>query len=257
MKKIEIFQVIVGIFISISTAALGWMTYQLNSTAQVNNSELKRIEQTLSESKFGFERIRDVYDRTEKFLASENQNAKRGRALIVLISSLPRSELQSDLLSLMTIESKDESVAAKAADTNVLINSNNSEIGQDPDLDSRSFFGNPTFFLSDDGYSFVVAENFGYKDSKGVIWEVPKGFISDGASIPRAFWSVIGSPFSGKYRVAAVLHDYYVNDKTRPYEDVNSMFYESMIQSGVSKTNASILYSAVKISGPKWITRSD
>ena len=35
----------------------------------------------------------------------------------------------------------------------------------------------------------------------------PQGMITDGASIPRFFWRIIGSPLSGKYRQAAVIHD--------------------------------------------------
>ena len=37
---------------------------------------------------------------------------------------------------------------------------------------------------------------------------VPVGFKTDGASIPRGFWWLIGSPFTGKYLRAALVHDY-------------------------------------------------
>jgi hypothetical protein len=37
--------------------------------------------------------------------------------------------------------------------------------------------------------------------------KVPKGFITDGASIPKICWTIIGHPF-GKYLEAAVIHDY-------------------------------------------------
>ncbi len=35
----------------------------------------------------------------------------------------------------------------------------------------------------------------------------PKGLATDGASIPRFFWRAVGSPFTGKYRRAAIFHD--------------------------------------------------
>jgi hypothetical protein len=42
------------------------------------------------------------------------------------------------------------------------------------------------------------------------------GFIWDGASIPRAAWSFIGSPFRGRYQQAALVHDilYEMHDGT-------------------------------------------
>lgn len=37
---------------------------------------------------------------------------------------------------------------------------------------------------------------------------IKRGFIYDGASIPKIFWSVLGeSPFSGKIQPAAIVHD--------------------------------------------------
>ena len=41
--------------------------------------------------------------------------------------------------------------------------------------------------------------------SKGKIWTAPAGSVIDGASIPRFFWRVIGSPFIGYYRRASVV----------------------------------------------------
>ena len=36
---------------------------------------------------------------------------------------------------------------------------------------------------------------------------IPKGFIFDGASIPRFFWRVVGHPFHPKRVIAALVHD--------------------------------------------------
>jgi len=40
-----------------------------------------------------------------------------------------------------------------------------------------------------------------------LVFLAPKGMRTDGASIPRFFWRVVGSPFTGKYRRAAIFHD--------------------------------------------------
>ncbi len=42
----------------------------------------------------------------------------------------------------------------------------------------------------------------------GVCYCIPAGFITDGASIPTAFWVLVGHPFDPDYMCAALLHDF-------------------------------------------------
>src|SRR5947209_4848318 len=58
-----------------------------------------------------------------------------------------------------------------------------------------------------DGRSMTVLNELRYTDPYGAVWIAPAGSHVDGASIPRAFWGIIGGPFEGKYRNASVLHD--------------------------------------------------
>src|SRR5215472_9301462 len=64
-----------------------------------------------------------------------------------------------------------------------------------------------------------VVAPFSFKDVHGKIWTVPPGARVDGASIPRAFWSIIGAPFTGRYREASVVHDYYCDTKSERWQD--------------------------------------
>ncbi len=79
---------------------------------------------------------------------------------------------------------------------------------------------------------FQLLAPFGYKDAKGVDWDVPAGFLSDGASIPVELWAVLGGPFSGPYRDAAVVHDYFCWKKDRKWEDVHEVFAEAAAKRG-------------------------
>src|SRR3954447_8189198 len=54
-----------------------------------------------------------------------------------------------------------------------------------------------------DGRTMVLIDELRYTDPYGQVWVAPAGSKVDGASIPRAFWSVIGVPFEGKYRKAS------------------------------------------------------
>jgi len=91
-----------------------------------------------------------------------------------------------------------------------------------------------------------------FQDKTGKQWVAPKGAIVDGASIPRFFWRFIGSPFSGKYRRASVIHDVYCVTKSEPYKEVHKMFYQAMRVDKVNYFKAKAMYFAVRIGGPKW-----
>ena len=62
---------------------------------------------------------------------------------------------------------------------------------------------------------------------------VSKGWIVDGASIPKIAWSIIGSPLSGKYCDASVIHDYHCDVRVRSSDEVHLVFHYAMLASGV------------------------
>jgi hypothetical protein len=63
---------------------------------------------------------------------------------------------------------------------------------------------------------------------------------------------LIGSPFTGKYRDASVIHDYYCDVHLRHWAAVHRVFYDAMIVSGVSVSRAKLMYGAVYYGGPRW-----
>ncbi|WP_309380278.1 DUF1353 domain-containing protein [Cerasicoccus frondis] len=97
-----------------------------------------------------------------------------------------------------------------------------------------------------------LLEDFQYIDPDGKSWFVPKGTIVDGASIPRALWSIVGPPFVGRYRQASVVHDYYCDKKNESWEDVHRMFYNACLSARVNILKAKSMYAAVWSRGPRW-----
>lgn len=79
--------------------------------------------------------------------------------------------------------------------------------------------------------------------------EVPVRFLTDFASIPKAFWSILHP--SGRYARAAVVHDYlYATHKyTRKRSD--QIFKEGMKVLGVNWFVRGIMYNAVRWFGAK------
>jgi hypothetical protein len=103
-----------------------------------------------------------------------------------------------------------------------------------------------------DGRTMALVQPFGYKDSHGVTWSVAVGTQVDGASIPRVFWSIIGAPFTGKYREASVIHDYYCQTRSRHWKAVHKVFLDGMLARGVDGFKAKLMYLAVYRFGPRW-----
>lgn len=97
-----------------------------------------------------------------------------------------------------------------------------------------------------------LEEDFIFIDDNDIQWVAPKGSITDGASIPRYLWSIMGPPLSGRYRRAAVIHDVYCKNQDRPYPMVHKMFHEAMLVDRVGPIKAQLMYTGVKIGGPKW-----
>lgn len=97
-----------------------------------------------------------------------------------------------------------------------------------------------------------LLKEFSYIDQQGRKWTTPQGWKVDGASIPRMLWTIVGSPFTGNYRRASVVHDYYCYVQTMPWQDVHRMFYWASRADGVSELGAKILYAGVYAGGPRW-----
>jgi len=95
------------------------------------------------------------------------------------------------------------------------------------------------------GRDIRILERIEFIDSNGRLWIVLPHSIVNGASIPKVFWSIIGSPFVGKYRRPSVFHDVYCQSHLRACDDVHKMFLEAMLLDGVSGAKAELMYDAV------------
>ena len=106
---------------------------------------------------------------------------------------------------------------------------------------------------TDPGHTeFELLQDYSYRDDDGTVWTAPAGSIVNGASIPRVVWTSVGGPWSGKYRNAAVIHDYLTEERPSSSEVVHRLFLDGMLKNGVSKTRANLMYAAVVTFGGKW-----
>ena len=100
-----------------------------------------------------------------------------------------------------------------------------------------------------DGIHMRVLDEVIYTDAAGRQWKVPAGFVTDGASIPPELWSLIGSPFTGEYRVAAVFHDAAYATLGVARNDADNMLRDAALELGCEHWRADAIYEAVRLGG--------
>jgi uncharacterized protein DUF1353 len=105
---------------------------------------------------------------------------------------------------------------------------------------------------SDDYRDMKLLAKFGYLDPYGVYWEVPAGYVTNGASVPWYLWPALGGPYDGPYRDAAVLHDFYCEKQTYTWEKTHEMFYNASRRRGVTETRAKTMYLGLQMFGYRW-----
>ena len=100
-----------------------------------------------------------------------------------------------------------------------------------------------------DGRNWKVVEEFYYylDDEYGERITVPKGFITDFASIPPIFWSIL--PSIGKYTKASVIHDYLYQTREKSRKESDDIFYDGMLILGTKKWKAKIMHKSVRLFG--------
>jgi len=81
---------------------------------------------------------------------------------------------------------------------------------------------------------------------------IEAGFQWNGASNPRFFWRILGSPFQPKYMVPSLVHDYlYSLGQASGYSrrEADKLFFKLLIANGVNRKLAKTLYSGVRVGG--------
>ncbi|EAS1909277.1 DUF1353 domain-containing protein [Salmonella enterica] len=98
-------------------------------------------------------------------------------------------------------------------------------------------------------YRWRVYEPFEFylSDDNSDVIEVPAGFVTDLATIPRIFWTIL--PPDGKYAKAAIIHDWMYDNALRTKKEADLIFLDGMTVLGVPKWKRTIMYWAVRVFG--------
>jgi hypothetical protein len=77
--------------------------------------------------------------------------------------------------------------------------------------------------------------------------DVPIGFVTDLASIPRTFWAVL--PPAARYSYPAILHDYLYWTQPCPRDQADEVLKLGMQDMDVPALKAAAIYDAVRLAG--------
>ncbi|MDQ7070816.1 MAG: DUF1353 domain-containing protein [Rhodobacterales bacterium] len=110
---------------------------------------------------------------------------------------------------------------------------------------------------------FQTASQLDFVDARANRWIAPKDTLTDGASIPDIFVSLIGNPTSPEFINASTIHDAYCgigNENgaryhTDTWQNVHRMFYDALRVGGTTPIKAKIMFSAVYLGGPRWASK--
>ncbi|HEV8037226.1 MAG TPA: DUF1353 domain-containing protein [Bryobacteraceae bacterium] len=103
-------------------------------------------------------------------------------------------------------------------------------------------FADPIYFLTK---PITWKPNEGQERYQEV--SVPAGFVTDLASIPRVFWTLLRP--DGRYAYSAIVHDYLYWFQTRPREESDTILKLGMKDFSIDVVTITAIYDAVRVGG--------
>lgn len=91
---------------------------------------------------------------------------------------------------------------------------------------------------------------------QGQTFTVPKGFVSDGASIPQMFWGLIAPCIDGRTVRAAIIHDWLYSTAILSRKQADQIFLQFLLADGFTTWKAYTCYYAVRIFGSSHYEKS-
>lgn len=121
-------------------------------------------------------------------------------------------------------------------------------------LDSYIVFQSDTFCWKEvDGNMWIrktglvkAGEGWSYE------WRIPRGSVVNGASIPRGFMWLVGSPFDRGRRLSSAIHDVMCQEKRIAYRVVHELFDEMVRHESNNSWRGKLMGWAVMKFGPRW-----
>jgi hypothetical protein len=99
-----------------------------------------------------------------------------------------------------------------------------------------------------DNGSWKLQNDFSYEDDSIQV-TIKSNFITDGASIPKIFWSIVGNPLENDLLKPAIIHDGLYTLMQLKRLECDKLLKEMMLFNGTSKAKTYFIYYAVRFFG--------
>jgi hypothetical protein len=93
-----------------------------------------------------------------------------------------------------------------------------------------------------------LQDDFSY-DNDSIQATVKSGFTTDGASIPKVLWSIVGNPLEDDLLKPSIVHDGLYTLMQLPRFECDKLLKEMLLFNGASKARAYFIYYAVRLFG--------
>jgi len=106
-----------------------------------------------------------------------------------------------------------------------------------------------------EGSDYELAQDFLFPAKVGewdVVVHVRAGFRTDGASVPRFLWRVLGSPYDPDIVAQSIGHDALYRGEIVPRKDADAAYLAMMEATGVNRRKRRLFWIGVRLFG--WIT---
>ena len=122
------------------------------------------------------------------------------------------------------------------------------------EFDVGSFQGTVIVEWLDDPFvpTMRLVEPFEFDQAQGKVWKVPQGHIVKGRGMPPLFRNLIGQPFYGGSRKAAIIYDHATQEMKKPWDQAQLMFFEASMAEGVTQSEAKAMYMLLRAQGSRW-----
>jgi len=117
------------------------------------------------------------------------------------------------------------------------------------------------------GTTAHLTRSFHYTALSGIKYTCPSRMLTDGLSIPKFMWRIIGAPFASPYLAAGIIHDHLCIESHKAVAEIglleaererliaDKLFREMLLFMGCSRIKAWTMYRGVRI-GARSLRRS-
>ena len=78
---------------------------------------------------------------------------------------------------------------------------------------------------------------------------IPRGYISDGMSVPRILWRLLSPPIYGETLIPSIIHDWMYDSMYCSRSEADEYYYNGLRANGYPKWKAVLTYIGVRLFG--------